>query len=172
MAGRTAGTSAAPLALLLFFFAVALPVGAGGVAGCSRGDGTPAVDEATLRADDRREVERLVLLDFRVSQAMHDADKASVAGDAGAASSLVSRVAEPAVDEAIRTSEAASLKTAWGKSKKEEIVAILRDRRAEMAKYGAAVKSDDPDALVAAIQAQAAIEQRAMSLVTAVQENR
>jgi hypothetical protein len=49
---------------------------------------------------------------------------------------------------------------------------ILRDRKAEMPKYDEAVKSNDPEKMLAAIQAQAAIERRALTTVAAVQEGR
>ena len=51
-----------------------------------------------------------------------------------------------------------------------ELVAILRDRKSEMPKYEEAVKTGDPEKMLAAIQAQAAIERRALATVAAVQD--
>ena len=68
--------------------------------------------------------------------------------------------------------EGATMKSEWGKAKREELAAILRDRKAEMPKYDEAVKSNDPEKMLAAIQAQAAIERRALATVAAVQEGR
>jgi hypothetical protein len=132
----------------------------------------PPPDEATLRADDKRELERVVAVDVRASQAMRDADDATRVGDAGAASLAITARAVPAVDEALRAAEAASMKSAWGKVKREELVALLRDRKAEMPKYEEAVTSGDPEKMLAAIQAQASIERRALTTVAAVQEGR
>jgi hypothetical protein len=137
---------------------------------CSRQQAAP--DEATLRADDKRELERVVAIDVRASQAMRDADDATRVGDAGAASLAVTTRALPAVDEALRTAESTTMKSEWGKAKRDELVAIFRDRKAEMPKYDEAVKSGDPEKMLTAIQAQAAIERRALVTVAAVQEGR
>jgi hypothetical protein len=140
------------------------------VAACSKA--APAPDEATLRADDKRELEGVVAIDVRASKAMRDADDATRVGDAGAASLALTSRAVPAVDEALRATETATMKTAWGKAKRDELAAILRDRKAEMPKYDEAVKSNDPEKMLAAIQAQASIERRALTTVSAVQEGR
>ena len=129
-------------------------------------------DEATLRAEDKRELERVVAVDVRASRAMREADDATRDGDSGAAALTISRDALPAVDEALRVAEGAPMKSEWGKGKRDELVAILRDRKAEMPKYEDAVKTGDPEKMLAAIQAQAAIERRALATVAAVQEGR
>ena len=139
------------------------------LAACSKA--TPP-DEATLRADDKRELERVVAIDVRASQAMRDADDATRVGDAGAASTAIASRALPAVDEALRTAEGATMKSDWGRGKRAELVSILRDRKTEMPKYEDAVKTGDPEKMLTAIQAQAAIERRAMVPVAAVQEGR
>jgi hypothetical protein len=128
--------------------------------------------EAALRAEDKQALELIVAIDVRVSQAMRDADTATGKGDAGAAADIVGTRARPAVEEALRAAEAATLKTAWGKTKRDELLGILRDRKAEMPKYEAAVKDGDPEKMLAAIEAQAAIERRALATVAAVKEGR
>lgn len=140
------------------------------VAACSKQ--APVPDEATLRAEDKRALEGVVAIDVRASQAMRDADEATRVGDAGAASLAVKSRAEPAVDEALRAAESATMRSEWGKAKRDELAAILRDRKAEMPKYDEAVKSNDPEKMLGAIQAQAAIERRALATVSAVQESR
>jgi len=139
---------------------------------CSKQAPEPRPDEATLRAEDKRTLEGIVAVDVRASQAMRDADDATRVGDAGAASLAVTSRAEPAVDEALRAAEGATMKSEWGKAKRDELVAILHDRKAEMPKYDEAVKSNDPEKMLSAIQAQAAIERRALATVSAVQESR
>ena len=137
---------------------------------CSRQDA--ALDETTMRADDKRELERVVAIDVRASQAMRQADEAAQAGDAAAASLAVMSRALPSVDEALRTAEGATMKSAWGKAKRDELVGILRERKTEMPRYEAAVRSGDAEKMLDAIQAQAAIERRALATVSAVQEGR
>jgi len=138
-------------------------------AGCSK----PAPpDEATLRAEDKLVLEGIVDSDVRASQAMREADTATGKGDSDAAADAVSARARPAIEEALRGAESATLKTDWGRSKREELLAILRDRKAEMPKYEEAVKSGDPEKMLAAIEAQAAIERRALATVAAVKTGR
>ena len=140
------------------------------LAACSKQ--VPVPDEAALRAEDKRALEGVVAIDVRASQAMRDADDATRVGDAGAASLAVTSRAVPAVDEALRAAESATMRSEWGKAKRDELAAILRDRKAEMPKYDEAVKSNDPEKMLTAIQAQAAIERRALATVAAVQEGR
>ena len=64
------------------------------------------------------------------------------------------------------------MKTEWGRAKKEALLGVLRDRKAELPKYEEAAKSSDPDKMLAAITAQADIERRALVVVAAVQEGR
>lgn len=129
-------------------------------------------DEATLRAADKGTLGQIVDIDVRVSQAMRDADTATVNGDAGAATGIVGARARPAVDEAIAAAENASLKTDWGRQKRAELLALLRDRKAQMPSYEEAVKGGDPEKMLAAIEAQAAIERRALVTVAAVEAGR
>lgn len=139
-------------------------------AACSKQPAPP--DEATLRAEDKRELERIVAIDVRASMALREADDATRAGDSGAAAMAVKTRALPAVEEALLVAEAAPMKSAWGKAKRDELVAIFRDRKTEMPKYAEAVAGNDPEKMLAAIQAQAAIERRALATVAAVQEGR
>ncbi len=132
----------------------------------------PVLDQAILRAQDKHELEGIVAIDVRASQAMRDADDATRVGDAGAASLAVTSRAAPAVDEALHAAESATMRSDWGKAKRDELAAILRDRKAEMPKYDEAVKSNDPQKMLEAIQAQAAIERRALTTVAAVQKGR
>ena len=129
-------------------------------------------DEATLRATDKETLGQIVAIDVRVSQAMRDADTATGNGDAGAATAIVGARARPAVDEALAAAEHASLRTDWGRHKRDELLALLRDREAQMPSYEAAVKGGDPERMLAAIEAQAAIERRALVTVAAVEAGR
>jgi hypothetical protein len=154
----------------LSFFVAFLAVLALLAVACSKSD--PVKDEAAMRASDRRELERVVAIDVRASQAMRDADDAAHAGDAGAAVDVVTARVRPAIDEGTKAAASAEMKTDWGRAKRDEIAGILRDRKAELPKYEEAVRSGDPEKMLAAIQAQAAIERRALATVAAVQEGR
>ncbi len=138
--------------------------------GCSR----PVPDENALREADKRELERLIALDVRASKAMRDADDAAQKADGGAAaaSERIAKTARPAIETALSSTEAASMKTDWGRAKKEALAAVLRDRKAELPKYEEAIKGDDPEKMLAAIQTQADIERRALAVVAAVQDGK
>lgn len=168
-------TALAQLALAAVLAGAALGSSASAVA-CSK-EAPPsapdsAPDEAALRADDKRELGRIVALDVRASQAMRAADDASQKGDAGAALATVTERASPAIAAATQAAEGATMKTDWGRAKKEELLGVLRDRRAEMPKYEDAVRTGDPEKMLASIQAQAAIERRALVVVAAVEAGR
>ena len=140
---------------------------------CSKSDPPPPVpDEATLKAEDKRTLEGVIALDVKTSQAMRDADEATGKGDAGAASVILTTRARGSADEAVTAAESAPLKSEWGKAKRAELVSILKDRQTEMPKYADAVKGDDPQKMLEAIEAQASIERRALTTVAAVREER
>lgn len=149
--------------------AIAFGLGLAVLAACSKA--TPP-DEAALRAEDKQALEQIVALDVRASMAMRDADTATGSGDAGAAAEIVGARARPAVEEALAAAVGATLRTAWGNAKREELLAILRDRKAQMPSYEEAVKGGDPERMLAAIEAQAAIERRALATVAAVRAGR
>lgn len=128
--------------------------------------------EPELRAEDRPELKKIVEQDVRASKAMHAADDAVAKGDAKAALDLVDTQAKPAIDEGIRLADGAAPRTAWGRAKRDAIAAVLRDRKSELPRYTEAVKSGDAEKLLAAIEAQAAIERRALVAVAGIDEGR
>jgi len=140
------------------------------VTGCSRSE--PVVDETAARADDKRALGTIVAIDVRASQAMREADDAALKGDAGAATSVVRTRALPAVEEALRAAEGASMRSAWGRAKKEELTGVLRDRKASMPAYEEAATSGDPEKMLTAVEMQASLERRALAVVAAVEEGR
>lgn len=152
---------------LFVVFAVMVLLGVG----CAKSE-PPPPDEATLKSEDKRTLEGVIAIDVKTSQAMRDADEATSRGDAGAASGILSSRARPSADEAIAAAEGAPLKTEWGKAKRAELAGIFRDRQIEMPKYADAVKGDDPQKMLEAMEAQAAIERRALTTVAAVREER
>jgi hypothetical protein len=145
------------------------------IAACSKDEpkhDDGAIREAALRKEDRARLERIVALDVTASQALRAADDAAMKGDAGAAVDQVHARALPALDEALRDAEGPPMKTAWGTQRKDALVGVLKDRKAEMPRYEEAVKSGDPEKMLTAVQAQAAIERRALGAVAAVQDER
>ncbi|AKV02414.1 hypothetical protein AKJ09_09077 [Labilithrix luteola] len=142
-------------------------------AGCSKSDSSGPRDAGEAqhpqpedaRATDEKALEALVLLDVRASKAMREADAAAHAGELEKALDIVSKRARPAIEEGLRTGEAVTTKTRWGQAKREELLGILRDRKAEMPRYEEAVRGNDPEKMLASVEAQAAIERRALRAV-------
>ena len=128
--------------------------------------------EPELRERDRPELQKIVAEDVRASQAMHAADEALANGDPRAAVVVLETRAAPAIDRGLRLAETARLETAWGRAKRDAVEAVLRDRKTELPRYTNAVRSGDPEELVVAIEAQAAIERRALTAVAGIDEGR
>jgi hypothetical protein len=128
--------------------------------------------EPELRERDRPELQRIVAEDVRASQAMHAADEALAKGDAKAALVALETQASPAIDEGLRLAETARLETAWGRAKRDAVLAVLRERKTELPRYSGAVRSGDPEQLIVAIEAQAVIERRALAAVAGIHEGR
>jgi len=132
------------------------------LAGCTKTD-------AELRREDRTVIELIVAEDVRASEAMAEADAAARAGDVAKAIDVLDHRAGPAIEAGLRTAEAAAPRSAWGRARREAFASILGERRAELGPYREAVRSGDAEKLVAAVEAQARIERRA---VAAVEGNR
>ena len=99
---------------------------------------------------------------------MHAADDAVAKGDGPRALALIDSDAKPAIEEGLRLADATPMKTEWGKAKREQIQRILVDRKNELPRYTEAVKSNDAEKLLSAIEAQAAIERRALAAVDGI----
>jgi hypothetical protein len=106
--------------------------------------------------------------DVRASKAMHAVDDAVAKGDAAKALALIESDARPAIDEGLRRADGATLKTEWAKGKRDALATVLRDRKSELPRYTEAVKSRDAEKLLSAIEAQAAIERRALAAVAGI----
>lgn len=99
---------------------------------------------------------------------MHAADDAVAKGDGAKALALIESDAKPAIEEGLKRADAATLKTEWAKGKRDAIAGVLRDRKNELPRYVEAVKSNDAEKLLSAIEAQAAIERRALVAVAGI----
>jgi hypothetical protein len=99
---------------------------------------------------------------------MHAADDAVAKGDATTALALIDSDAKPAIEEGLRVAGSANMKTEWGKTKRDQIQKVLVDRKNELPRYTDAVKSSDTEKLLSAIEAQAAIERRALAAVAGI----
>lgn len=129
-------------------------------------------DEARLRADDRADLARIVEVDLAVSRAMKEADDASRRGDVPLAKAAVKDRALPNVQSGLALATGIAPRTEWGRERKAELVRVLEDRAREMPSYEQALASGDLAKTLAAVEAQAAIERRALAAVAAAREGR
>jgi hypothetical protein len=125
--------------------------------------------EEALQKDDRTKLAQLAAIDQRVSRAMKDADDLAMKGDAKAAVDRVETEAKPAVTEASQSCDALKMESAWGKERQNALCLVVADRKSEMPRYIEAVKSGDASKLLAAMEAQAAIERRALAMAAAAE---
>jgi hypothetical protein len=126
--------------------------------------------EERLREDDRSKLAQLAAIDQRVSRAMKDADDLAMKGDSKAAVDRVETEAKPAIAEATLSCDSMKMESAWGKERQNTLCLIVADRKSEMPRYIEAVKSGDAAKLLAAMEAQAAIERRALAMAAAALE--
>lgn len=99
---------------------------------------------------------------------MHAADDAVAKGDASRALVLIDTEAKPAIEQGLRLADTTTVQTEWGKAKRDQIQKVLVDRKNELPRYTEAVKSNDAEKLLSAIEAQAAIERRALAAVAGI----
>ena len=105
--------------------------------------------------------------DEALDRALKSADDASRAGDDARAADLLEGAAARASRDAVAEAEREPLETPWGRARRDAILAVLRERQAAIAPYARAVRGEDLDAKLAAIEAQIALQKRALEVATA-----
>jgi hypothetical protein len=121
----------------------------------------------TLQAD-REALEGIVAADTDLDGVLKQADDTAASGDGPAAAILLERDGIPRADAALSRAKAAVVATPWAAARKEEWLGILVDRRAELPRYAAALRQDDLDVRLAAMQAQVELQKRALAAAVAV----
>lgn len=129
------------------------------LASCRRAPG-PREDAPALQA--------ALGVDRQTSQTLHRADELTVAGKSTEAAALVEQEARPkaAAGEAAAASVAAA--SPWGQARAQELRKLTRDRAASLGLYGRALQQRDMELLIAALDEQKALEQRAVALEAAL----
>jgi hypothetical protein len=107
-----------------------------------------------------------VTADEALDRAMKSADDASRAGDEEKAAGLLDDAAVHASESAIAEAERAPLETAWARARRDTVLAVMRERRASIAPYAAALRGEDLDAKLAAIEAQITLQKKALEAAT------
>jgi hypothetical protein len=137
------------------------------VAGGACHDSAPAREEAARETRDRVRLETIVNADEALDRALKKADDVSRAGDDEEAARLLENIAAPASAEAIAEAEGELLETAPGRARRDAILAVMRERQAAIGTYAKAIRGDDLDAKLSAIETQIALQKRALEAATA-----
>jgi hypothetical protein len=105
--------------------------------------------------------------DEALAPARTRADDASRAGDDVRAARLLEGDVARASGEAVAEAEREPLETPWGRARRDAILTVMRERRAAIAPYAQALRGDDLDAKLAAVEAQIALQKKALDAATA-----
>ncbi len=127
----------------------------------------PAREQAERDGRDRARLERIVTADEALDRALKSADDASRAGDEARAATILESGATEASNEAIAEAEREPLETAWAGARRDAILAVMRERRGSIAPYAQALRGEDLDAKLAAIEAQIGLQKRALEAAAA-----
>jgi hypothetical protein len=127
------------------------------------------VDSEGARARrDQSVLRRLALEDQVVQTVLRDADVAEREKRWKDAADVLESKAIPAQDKAIAASVAPALESAWGRRERDELVAEMRDRRAEMMSSAAAIRADDFAKTLESLERQIDVEKRAIKTHDAI----
>jgi hypothetical protein len=130
-------------------------------------DSSPAREEAAREARDRVRLETIINADEALDRALKKADDVSRAGNDEEAARLLEEIAAPASAEAVREAEQEPLETAGGRLRRDAILAVMRERQAAIGPYAKAIRGEDLDAKLSAIETQIALQKKALEAATA-----
>jgi hypothetical protein len=126
-----------------------------------------ARDESERSARDRTRLETIINADEALDRALKSADDVSRAGDDEKAAALLEGEATRASGDAVAEAEREPLETAWGRGRRDAILAVMRERQAAIAPYAKAIRGDDLDAKLSAVETQIALQKKALDVTTA-----
>jgi len=113
---------------------------------------------------DQAELKAAMTADDALDRALKQADDAERANRDTDALNILKRTCEPEAEHAVAVAGGLAPRTAWGRKQKDGLVALERDRKAELARYEGALASGDPEKKLAAIESQLGVERRAVEL--------
>ena len=112
-------------------------------------------------------MESIVTADEAVDLLLKSADDAARAGDDAKAAALLEEDGVRVAAEAVAEAEREPLETPWGRSRRDALLELMRSRRASIPGYAQALRGEDLDAKLTALQVQIALQKRAMDVVSA-----
>lgn len=126
-----------------------------------------APPEPAAPKDDEPAIRAILSADQKLDRALKEADDEAAKGRDEAAAQALEKKALPAADEAIAIAEAQSVKSGWGQTQKTALLGSLRERKAEIPIYAAALRGDDLEAKLAAVEKQVSLEKKALDVARA-----
>jgi hypothetical protein len=129
------------------------------VVACQSG---PSAEQA-----DRAALGRVVDADALLDQELQRADGLSKRGDSAGAAEVLEK-AVPLADRACAAASASRVSTPWGAAHRDEWIRLSNERKGELTRYAGALRSGDPEALLAALEAQLALQRRTADAARAV----
>lgn len=117
--------------------------------------------------DDEPAIVAILAADANLDRALKQADDEAAKGNDSLAADTLEKTALPAASDAIALAERQTVRSAWGLAQKNALISLLRDRKAEIPRYAAALRGGDLEAKLAATQAEVALEQRALEVTRA-----
>jgi hypothetical protein len=126
-----------------------------------------AREQAEREVRDRIRLETIVNADEALDRALKRADDAAQAGDDARAADLLEGDVTQASSVAVAEAQAEPLETPWGRARRDAILAVMRERQAAIAPYARAIRGDDLDAKLAAVEAQIALQKKALDVAAA-----
>jgi len=112
-------------------------------------------------------LERIVSADEAVDRVLKSADDAARAGDDAKAAALLEEDGARVAEEAVAEVEREPLETPWGRSRRDALLELVRARRASIPSYAQALRGEDLDAKLTALQVQIELQKKAMGVVSA-----
>ncbi len=111
----------------------------------------------------------ILAADLKAEHALKGVGEKEKAQKDDEAATLLESSVIPATDAAISLARGADLGTDWGRARREEMLSVMNDRRAELPRYVTALRAHDMEAQLASVQKQIDIERRAMVAAAAIQ---
>lgn len=119
-------------------------------------------------AADRTAIEGVLQPDQRASELLRQADALAVQRRSDEAARLVDAQVVVACDQAIAQAGALQPQSRWGRAKLAEAFALLEERRRSARTYAEALRSGDAERVLDQMQAQKAVEQKALTVRSAM----
>ena len=135
------------------------------LAGCK----DPVKEEAQRVEQDRAILVDILAADMKAESALKTVGEAERQQKDEEAAALLETSVMPKADAALAFAVTKQLATPWGKARKEELIAVMTDRKAELPRYVTALRAHDWDGQLASVEKQIAIETRAMKAAEAIQ---